>query len=105
MNLQCSPRGTAEAILLCSEAPIYTKYELAYPCGNDANTGRCCRYNSILSLKKKIVWLHPLVPHWYKRMKPRENRIRKFIFSGEYIKSRMRPNAKRFGTGSVSARS
>ena len=59
----------------------YTKYELAYPCGNDANTGRCCRYNSILSLKKKIVWLHPLVPHWYKRMKPRENRIRKFIFS------------------------
>ena len=103
---------------MCSEAPIYTKYELAYPCGNDANTGcnecarplgcpvlRCCRYNSILSLEKKIVWLHALVPHWYKRMKPRENRIRKFIFSGEYIKSRMRPSAKRFGTGSVAARS
>ena len=60
--------------------PTYTKYELAYPCGNDANTGRCCPYNWILSLEKKIVWLHALVPHWYKRMKPREVRIRKIIF-------------------------
>ena len=38
---------------------IYTKYELAYPCGNDANTGRCCRYNSILPLEEKNVWRHP----------------------------------------------
>ena len=33
--------------------PTYTKYELAYPCGNDANTGRCRPYNSVLSLEKK----------------------------------------------------
>ena len=32
--------------------PTYTKYELAYPCGNDANTGRCRPYHSILSLEK-----------------------------------------------------
>ena len=36
----------------------YTKSELAYPCGNDANTGRCCRYNSNLPLEKKIVRRH-----------------------------------------------
>ena len=39
--------------------PTYTKYELAYPCGNDANTGRCCRYNSFLPLEKKIVMRPP----------------------------------------------
>ena len=40
--------------------PTYTKYELAYPCGNDANTGRCRPYNSILSLEKKK--LYPGLP-------------------------------------------
>ena len=58
----------------------YTKYELAYPCGNDANTERCCPYNSILSLEKKIVWSQQLVPQWYKRWAPGEIRIRKIIF-------------------------
>ena len=42
MQYAISRYGLAEIL-----APIYTKYELAYPCGNDANTGRCCRYNSI----------------------------------------------------------
>ena len=54
---------------------FYAKYELAYPCGNDANTGRCCRYNSILPLEKKIV---SRPPPGTKVATP-EIRIRKFI--------------------------
>ena len=68
----CAPRtarwpslhlaNRVRASSICSGSRIrtlYAKYELAYPCGNDANTGRCCRYNSILPLEKKIVWRHP----------------------------------------------
>ena len=66
---------------------FYAKYELAYPCGNDANTGRCCRYNSILSLEKKIV---SRPPPGTKVATP-EIRIRKFIFCVERVLFRKGP--------------
>ena len=51
----------------------YTKYELANPCGNDANTVLSMQFDPLA--REKHVWLPALVSQWYKRKKPREFKL------------------------------